>query len=294
MIKKPDIALLQRKIPDAQIVEEIDSGGFKVVYKALIKGRQEALKLVQIPVDPNDEGIKEENQKRIFREIGILGKCESPYIVKLGSIRPKELSVDGQDYVVYSEELVEGESLRQLLKSGYEPTFNELRNLANVLLSAVKELASRRVIHRDIKPNNIIKTGSKDRPYVLLDFGIAFQIGGSNLTRDTHCVPGTLYYIAPEMLDAGFRQSLDYRADLYAIGLTLYEYASGVNPYAKRDEAQFTTLYRIKTQNPEPLLNLCPDLPVEFCILVDNLMKKLPALRPANIDMLITKLEGIR
>ncbi|OEU74622.1 MAG: hypothetical protein BA864_07455 [Desulfuromonadales bacterium C00003093] len=294
MINKPDMSLLQKELPDIQIVEEIDSGAFKVVYKALIKGRQEALKLVQIPVDPNDEGIKEENQKRIFREIAILGKCESPYIVKLGSIRPKELSVDGQDYVVYSEELVEGESLRQLLKSGYKPTFNELRNMANVFLSVVKELASRKVIHRDIKPDNIIRTDTKDRPFVLLDFGIAFQIGGSNLTRDTHHVPGTLYYIAPEMLDTGFRQSLDYRADLYTVGLTLYEYASGVNPYAKRDEAQFSTLYRIKTQNPEPLLNLCPDLPVEFCILVDNLMKKLPALRPANIDMLIKKLEGIR
>lgn len=294
MIKKPDMALLQEKISDAQILEEIDSGGFKVVYKALIDGRQEALKLVQIPVDPNDEGIKEENQKRIFREINILEKCESPYIVKLGSIRPKEVSVDGQDYVVYSEELVEGESLRQLLESGYKPTFNELRSLATVLLNVVKELASRNIIHRDIKPNNIIKTSNKDRPFVLLDFGIAFQIGGSNLTRDTHRVPGTLYYIAPEMLDPGFRQSLDYRADLYTVGLTLYEYASGINPYAKRDEAQFTTLYRIKTKMPDPLLNLCPYLPPEFCILIDNLMKKLPALRPANIDMLIKKLEGLR
>ncbi len=294
MINKPDMALLQKELPDTQIVEEIDSGGFKIVYKALINDRQEALKLVQIPVDPDDEGIKEENQKRIFREINILGKCESPYIVKLGSIRPKELLVDGRDYVIYSEELVEGESLRQLLKSGYKPTFNELRSLTRVLLNVVKELASRNIIHRDIKPNNIIKTGNKERPYVVLDFGIAFQIGGSNLTRDTHRVPGTLYYIAPEMLDAGFRQSLDYRADLYTVGLTLYEYASGVNPYAKRDEAQFTTLYRIKTQNPEPLFSLCPDLPTEFCLLVDNLMKKLPALRPANIDMLIRKMEGIR
>ena len=293
MMEKPDIALLQKEIPEAQIIEEIGSGGFKVVYKALIKGRQEALKIVWIPVDPNNNGIKEENQKRVFREINILGQCKSPYIVKLGSIHPKELSIDGQDYVVYSEELVEGESLRQLLSSEYKPTYNELRSLANILLIAVKDFASRSVIHRDIKPDNIIKTGNSDRSYVLLDFGIAFQIGGSNLTRDTHRVPGTLYYIAPEMLDAGFRQSLDYRADLYAIGLTLYEYASGVNPYAKRDDAQFTTLYRIKTENPEPLLSLCPDLPEEFCVLTDNLMKKLPALRPANINMIIKKLEDI-
>ena len=272
----------------------MDSGGFKVVYRALIDGKQEALKLVQIPVDPKDEGVKEENQKRSFREINILGVCESPFIVKLGSILPRELSVDGKDYVIYSEELVEGESLRQLLTSGHKPIFDELRSLGTVLLKVVKELASKSVIHRDIKPNNIMRTGSEDRPYVLLDFGIAFQIGGSNLTRDTHRIPGTLYYIAPEMLDTGFRQSLDYRADLYTVGLTLYEFASGVNPFAKREDPQFTTLYRVKTENPGPLFSLCPNLPREFCILVDSLMKKLPALRPANIDMLIKKLEGIR
>jgi len=294
MLNKPDISILQKELPDVQITEEIGSGGFKAVYKALINGRQEALKLVQIPVDPNDEEIKEENRKRIFREIRILEKCQSPYVVKLGGLHPKDLSVGGQDYVVYSEELVEGESLRFLLKSESKPSFDNLRILAIVLLSIIKELASKNVIHRDIKPDNIIRTGIEDRPYVLLDFGIAFQIGGTNLTRDTHRVPGTLYYIAPEMLEAGFRQSLDYRADLYTIGLTLYEYASGINPYAKRDEAQFTTLYRIKTQNPEPLLKLCPNLPEDFCSLVDNLMKKLPALRPANIDMLMKKLEDIR
>lgn len=294
MVNKPDMALLKKELPNVQIIEEIGSGGFKVVYKAIVNGSQEAIKLVQIPVDPNDEGVKEENRKRIFREIGILKNCESPYLVKLGSIKPKELSLDGQNYVVYSEEFLIGSSLRQLLKSGHKPTFNELRSLVKVLLKVIMEIASRNIIHRDIKPDNIIKTDSENRPFVLLDFGIAFQIGGSNLTRNTHRVPGTLYYIAPEMLDTGFRQSLDYRADLYTVGLTLYEYASGINPYAKRDEAQFTTLYRIKTTMPDPLLNLCPDLPPEFCSLIDNLMKKLPALRPANIDMLIKKLEGIR
>ncbi|MFH0729374.1 MAG: serine/threonine-protein kinase [Pseudomonadota bacterium] len=294
MITKPDISLLKKELPDVEIIEEIGSGGFKVVYKAMVNGTPEALKLVQIPVDPNDEGVKEENRKRIFREIGILKACKSPYLVKLGSIQPKELSLNDQTYVVYSEELLTGSSLRQLLKSGYKPTFDELRSLITVLFNVVKEIASKNIIHRDIKPDNIIKTDSEDRPFVLLDFGIAFQIGGSNLTRDTHHVPGTLYYIAPEMLDAGFRQSLDYRADLYTVGLTLYEYASGMNPYAKKDEAQFTTLYRIKTAMPDPLLSLCPDLPPNFCTLVDNLMKKLPALRPANINMLIKKLEGIR
>ncbi len=294
MIKKPNISLLQHELPEAEIIEEIGSGGFKVVYKALINNNHEALKLLQIPVDPNDEGIFEENRKRIFREISILGQCNSPFMVKLGTIKPKELSINEQNYVIYTEEMVKGKSLRQLLKSGHKPTFTELQGLAMVLLKILDKLVSKNIIHRDIKPDNIMKTGDENRPYVLLDFGIAFQIGGSNLTRNSRHVPGTLYYIAPEMLDPGFRQNLDYRADLYTIGLTLYEYASGINPFAKRDEAQFTTLYRIKTQKPDPLLNLCPDLPPNFCSLVDNLIKKLPALRPANIGLLMKRLESIQ
>jgi eukaryotic-like serine/threonine-protein kinase len=293
MINKPDMDILKKELPDVQIINEIGFGGFKVVYKAIIHGNYEALKLVQIPVDANDEGVKEENRKRIFREIGILKQCESPFLVKLGSIELTELSISGQDYVVYSEEYLPGDSLRQLLQDEHRPTFNELRDLAIALFSAIIELSSKSYIHRDIKPDNIIKTGIGCRPYVLLDFGIAFQIGGSNLTRDALRLPGTLYYIAPEMLGAGFRQNLDYRSDLYTIGLTLYEYASGVNPYAVRGEAQFTTLYRIKTVTPEPLLSFCPDLPQDFCFLVDNLIKKIPALRPANVRVLIKKMEGI-
>lgn len=293
MINKPDINLLKSKLPDIQDVQEIDSGGFKIVYKALIHGKPEALKLVQIPEDPNDKGVKEENRKRIFREIGILKKCESPYLVKLGSIEPVDLLLGDQGYVMYSEEYLPGHSLRRLLQSGYKPAFDELRRLAVTLFNAVIELAARQYIHRDIKPDNVIKTGMDDRPFVLLDFGIAFQIGGSNLTRDTLRVPGTLHYIAPEMLETGFRQNLDYRSDLYSIGLSLYEYASGINPYAFSGDAPFNTLYRIKTTTPEPLLSKCPDLPQNFCRLVDDLMKKLPALRPANIGMIIKKMEAI-
>jgi serine/threonine protein kinase len=293
MINKPDINLLKKELPDVQIVQEIGAGGFKVVYKALIHGKPEALKLIQIPEDPNDEGVKEENRKRIFREIGILKKCESPYLVKLGSVELTDLLLGGLGYVMYSEEYLPGASLRRLLQSGYKPAFHELRSLAIALFNAVIELTARQYIHRDIKPDNLIKTGMDDRPFVLLDFGIAFQIGGSNLTRDTLRVPGTLHYIAPEMLEAGFRQNLDYRADLYSIGLTLYEYASGINPYAFRGDAAFNTLYRIKTTTPEPLFSKRPDLPQDFCRLVDDLMKKVPALRPANIGMMIKKMEAM-
>ena len=65
-------------------------------------------------------------------------------------------------------------------------------------------------------------------------------------------IPGTLYYLAPEMLRRGFRQNIDYRADLYAIALTAYEYSSGINPF-RRGDAVYTTMTRIAKDKPEPL-----------------------------------------
>jgi len=294
VIVKPDLDEVKKGLPEIDIVEEIGSGGFKVVYKVFINDRMEAFKIVQIPDDPNDPDMKTEHLRRICREVEIIGRCNTPYLVRLGSIKCHERRIGSNDYVAYSEELIEGKSLRQVMAIGHIPDSAELVTLSKCLLLAVKELNSQGVIHRDIKPENIIKTGVTDRPFVLLDLGIAFQVGDTNLTRDSQRIPGTLYYIAPEMLEMGFRQNLDYRADLYTIGLTLYEYSSGVNPFARQGDEQFNTLYRIKNEKPKPLLQLRNDLSASFCVLIDGLMKKLPALRPANIDMLLNKLEEIQ
>jgi len=279
-------------VPEAAALEEIGEGGFKVVYRARIEDTVEAVKLALIPSDDQDEEVRDENARRIRRELAILRDCVSPFLVKLGNIEPRECRIGNRDYVLYSEEYVPGESLRSMIGRGLRPPLRDLGRLGFCLLEAVRELAGRNLIHRDIKPDNVIQTNREDRPFVLLDLGIAYHVGGTPLTRDTGRIPGTLYYIAPEMLDAGFRQNLDYRADLYTIGLTLYEFGSCVQPFARREDAQYTTLYRIKTQNPTPFRELRSDLPVDFCRLVDQLMKKLPALRPSNIAGLVRRMEG--
>jgi eukaryotic-like serine/threonine-protein kinase len=294
MKDKPDIEKVKQVAPEAENLDEIGSGGFKVAYRAVVGGKIEAIKLVQIPSDEIDETIRDENLRRIARELAILSKCMSPFLVKLGSIAPRACKVNSIEYMLYSEEYLPGDSLREVILKDYRPTRQELAELAACILKAVQELALMSVIHRDIKPDNIIRTNDPIRPYVLLDLGIAFQVGGTRITRNSERIPGTLYYIAPEMLDQGFRQNLDYRADLYTVALTLYEYASGDNPFAHRGDPQFTTLYRIKTQRPKPLRELRGDLPTEMCSTIDQLMRKLPALRPANLDQLIEEMESYR
>jgi len=99
---KPDFQKVLQVIPEAENMEEIASGGFKVVYKAKINNKIEAVKLVLIPGDANDPSIRDENMRRIKREIDLIAKCSSPCLIKLGSIKPRECKIEDKDYLIYS------------------------------------------------------------------------------------------------------------------------------------------------------------------------------------------------
>lgn len=294
MQNKPSIADVAAAVPGVTFLEEIGEGGFKITYRADVNGSIEAAKLARIPVDVNDSDVERTNRRRLQRELDLLAGCQTPCLVKLGQFGAYGCEIAGYQYVCYSEELIEGECLRARIRAGHQPDQNELATLGGCLLSAIEELAGKDAIHRDIKPDNMMATQDSGRPFVLLDLGVAFIVGGTNLTMDTQAIPGTRWYIAPEMLELGFRQSLDYRADLYAIGLTMYEYASGVNPFADPGDPPLTTMYRIRHQNPPPLRTLRANLDAGLCAMVDQLIKKIPALRPANIPQLIKRMEGYR
>ena len=291
---KPTMAEVAAAFPQIRLEAEIGEGGFKIVYRAEVHGRVEAFKLARIPEDPADPTVSENNRRRLSRELDLLMTCETPCLVRLGAFMPVECRIGPYQYVGYSEELVAGECLRNRIRAGHRPSQTELATLAACLLSAVRELAAKNAIHRDVKPDNVMATGDAARPFVLLDLGVAFIVGGTNLTMDTHAIPGTRWYLAPEMLDLDFRQSLDYRADLYTVGLTLYEYATGGNPFANPGDPPLTTMYRIKHQRVPPLHTLRRDLDSAFCALVDQLIKKIPALRPGNVARLISQVEGCR
>lgn len=292
MQNKPTISAVELAIPMATSLAEIGTGGFKVVYRGTVNGIDEAVKVVYVPVDLADPTVEDCNRRRLLREIDLIGRCTSRYLVKLGQIPPTRCNLNGLEYVYYSEELVDGASLRGAISQHRQFTQRELASLGLCLLDAIEHLAKLDVIHRDIKPDNIVETGDPQRPFVLLDLGVAFIVGGTNLTADTYVMPGTRSYLAPEMLEIGFRATIDYRADLYAAGLTLYECACGHNPFARVPEPAHTTLYRIKFDNPAPLHLLRADLDVGLCGLIDQLIKKFPALRPASFPQLKQRMEG--
>jgi serine/threonine protein kinase len=139
-----------------------------------------------------------------------------------------------------------------------------------------------------------MKTGDTHRPFILMDLGIAFSIHDTALTFNAsdRFPPATFKYIAPEMLNPAFRENIDYKSDLYTAAMTSYEYASFAHPLARQTDDLMTTLSRALKQTPITLSTHRGDLSPQFCSLIDQMLKKKPALRPANLDGLISRLEA--
>lgn len=274
-----------------------EKGGQKKIYLATFEAHKEILKAVLIPSFKGEEDallFKKEIVGRVQREINVLKKCNIPEIVKLGSISPKSIEVDDEVFVIYSEEFLCGQNLRDIIRDKtHKADEEELKLLFLALVKAIKELwFSCNVVHRDIKPENIVKTKSKTRPFILLDLGIAFVIAGTPLTAlaSKRLPPATYHYIAPEMLQSpDFRKNINYRTDLYAAALTVYEYAAKRHPIARKSADTTELLQGALHAMPKPLHQLRADLTKSFCEIIDQCLKKVIVLRPGNLDVLIEK-----
>lgn len=127
----PKAEEIKAVFPQFQEVIFLNAGGFKAVYKVVENGITEAFKIVHISevsgVDPEvGKEIRKESLGRIAREIKILNNCKSPEIVKLGSVQPAPTVITGREYVAYSEEFLDGVTLRELIKQSIKPSENAL------------------------------------------------------------------------------------------------------------------------------------------------------------------------
>jgi serine/threonine protein kinase len=294
----PSEAEIHRLLPQITNIALLDTGGFKAVYRVSIAVRTEALKLIQIPTSDGStdaEAFKHEMIGRVRREVEALERCKVPEIVKLGSVALKPININGIDYVAYSEEFLEGSNLWKLLTAGSsKPTEGELRLLFAALLRAIREVWSLGYVHRDIKPKNVMKLTTEARQFVLLDFGIAYSILETGLTANpTGRMPLATYrYLAPEMMNPAFRETIDYRTDLYTAAMTVYEYGAQRHPLAQNRDDMMRTISRALREPAVPLSTHRPDLSSAFCQIIDQMLKKKPALRPANLNALIQKMES--
>jgi serine/threonine protein kinase len=294
----PTNDLIRQAFPQIEDIALVDKGGFKAVYRISAGGNVEAFKLILIPSyagNPDADSLRKEMIGRVRREVTALARCVGPETVKLGSMPLIDVKIADADYVGYSEEFLEGDDLWKLLSSGIpKPPENELRLLFATLLRGIRALWSNGYIHRDIKPKNVMKLSDPRRQFVLLDLGIAYSIQETALTAN----PGermplaTYRYLAPELMNPNFRDTIDYRSDLYTAAMTVFEYAAQRHPLAQDRDDMMRTISRALHQPAKPLGELRADLSTGFCQLIDQMLKNKPALRPANLNLLINRMEG--
>lgn len=211
-----------------------DPAGQKVVYSCrLPDGTLCALKLVRLPLPETEETDAELNElvARMRREIEILASIESPYVTRLAEPETglRLCTIAGRPYAYYFEMLIDGESVASLLANGLVLPPLAVAQIGLNMAFAIAEFWSRGTVHRDVKPANVMRD-TKANTYVLLDAGYALDLAGPSLTRVAG-IPGTLPYLAPERLDLGRKRQLDFRSDLYSLGVVMYEGLSGHHPY---------------------------------------------------------------
>ena len=235
-----------------RLVRRLGGGGFGVVWLAhdLKLDRTVAVKRIPAP--------DAETAKRAQREGVAAARLQHPAIVALHEAGSDEENV----YLV--SEYVRGGTFARLLEEG-ALSDRDVVEIGVALCDALAHAHKRGIIHRDVKPLNILvpdTVGDGGAPAKLTDFGVARIAGDDALTR-TGDVVGTLAYMAPEQAEGA---EVGEEADLYALGLCLYEGLSGVNPVRGRGAG--ATARRVGQRLP-PLGRLRRDLPLDLCEALD-------------------------
>ncbi|HET8640183.1 MAG TPA: serine/threonine-protein kinase [Solirubrobacterales bacterium] len=251
------------------IERRIGSGGFGTVYEAW-DGRLER------PVAVKAIESRGESGRRVLREAQAAARLNHPGIVTLYELGEE----DGNALLV--TELVDGATLAGLCREGVLSD-REIAEIGADLCEALDHAHSRSVVHRDIKPQNVLVTDDGEPRAKLMDFGIARLTDAAALTAPGDVV-GTLAYMAPEQAEG--RQA-GPEADVYSLALMLFECWSGDNPNQRATPAATA---RAIGSRLRPLRRLRPDLPRDLTETVDACLEPRPSRRP-SLEELGTAIE---
>ena len=255
-----------------QLLEELGRGAMGVVYKGHDPSIDRPVALKLLAGEPGlQEPEREQRRKRFLREARAAGRLTHPSIVTIYDVG------EDQDQAFLVMEYVEGEPLDRILRRVRALPLSRVLDIADQVAGALDYAHAHGIIHRDVKPANILL--SPDDRVKVTDFGIA-RLADGELTLTQH-TPGTPSYMAPEQV-AG--HPADGRSDLFALGALLYELLTGARAFPGENLA--TIVHRIVNEEPRPLAEVAPGLPLGLEPCLKRAMAKDPTQRyPRAVDL---------
>lgn len=266
-----------------RFIEKLGEGAMGEVYRGLDLETNDA---VAIKILYPHLGKRKATAQRFIQEAKIcIEKLDHPNIVKGLAVGYEAQT----DCFFYAMELVEGSNLRKVLKK--KGPFSELLAIKILfqMASALKYANNKNLVHRDVKPDNIILTPTNDAK--LCDLGLARDWGGENLSLTrTGAVMGTPFYISPEA--ATGMETLDTRSDIYSLGATMYHMVVGQVPFGGSNSN--VVLSRHVKEALIPPIQRRPDLSVTFSAILEMMMEKSPDDRYQTPDEVIEEIKLLR
>lgn len=259
-----------------EIVETIGKGGMAIVYKAkcLVLNRYVALKVLRPEFREDKEFLA-----RFKAEAQSAGSLSHPNIVSIYDVVQEE----DLDYIVM--EYVEGVTLKQYIDAKGVIPWREAVDYAGQICSGLDHAHKKGIIHKDIKPHNILIT--REGTLKITDFGIAKVMSSSTITTG-NATMGSVHYFSPEQARGGY---MDYKTDIYSLGVVLYEMVTGKLPFLG-DSAIAIAMQHIEKDAEAPRA-LNPDIPESLENVIGRAMRKEQSLRYDSVVQMMVDLKKV-
>jgi len=256
-----------------EIVRRLGRGATGVVYLARDPelGREIAIKLLSPSLSADPSAVR-----RFSEEARAASALDNPHIVTI-----HEIGRTSDERLFITMAYTPGETLRERM-SRARLDISDVLQIGAEIADGLAAAHSHGIVHRDIKPENILLT---PRGACIVDFGIA-KIGAQTLTN-TGAALGTAAYMSPEQTRGS---KVDYRSDIWSLGVVLYEMLCGVRPFAAENGEAI--VYQIRHDRPQSLAIACPSLSADASRIIERCLDKDPAMRPQSAADLASQLRA--